>query len=118
MTERLFKPLMYKILESKYKNPDDVENYQIGKIYLKKLSTNAFKVIYFILICSWSYTILIQTDYFPKSLGGSGHMDNMFKNVPDSIRYYIKPDYFDIFYYKFPSVHNIAEGLYNIVYHY
>jgi hypothetical protein len=90
---------MYLILQKNYKteNKED-ENYQLGKIYHKKLCTNAFKVTYFIAISIISYYILRQLDFFPTSLGGSGEIVNMFKDGYPGYFFFWKPDYFNIYY--------------------
>jgi hypothetical protein len=89
---------MHVILNEKYKNPEDIQNYNLGKIYLKKLCTNFFKMVFYFVICVISYNILKQLDYFPVSLGGNGDMKNLFvKGYPD-FYFHWKPEYFDIYY--------------------
>jgi hypothetical protein len=96
---------MSNIIDSKYKKPEDQDNYQLGKIYVKKLCTNAFKVIYFISMCTYGFGILKQLDYFPKSLGGNGDMVNMFSNGANSIFFHWKPNSFDFYYLVNLSYH-------------
>ena len=91
--------ISYKIMKKKYKDPNDEVNYLLGKIYEKKLPVHIFKLSYYTFITLFAYFILVQVDYFPKTLLGHGYMPNMFlKGYPDSY-YHIKPNLFDLHYF-------------------
>lgn len=85
-------------MSKKYKNPEDEANYLMGRIYVKKLSTNFFKLSFYTFMTIWGYKSLSQLDYFPVSLGGSGYIIKMFEpGYPDSF-YHWKPEFFDWYY--------------------
>ena len=91
-------PMCEIILADKYKNPEDEANFALGKIYLKKLGTNIFKLSFYIFMTIFGYYILSQVDYFPKELLGSGDMWKIWEPGHPNSYYYWKPDYFDIYY--------------------
>jgi hypothetical protein len=70
----------------------------MGKVYHKKLCTSGFKVIYFILIVSFGYYVQYELPFFPKSLGGSGEIANMFDDGYPGFYFWKKSDLFDLYY--------------------
>ncbi len=96
--EKLARPLSERIISKKYTNPEDEASFSLGKVYIKKLSTNIFKLISYTIMVICGFLILSQLDYFPTSLGGKGQLMNMFSpGYPDAF-YHWKPAYFDIYY--------------------
>jgi hypothetical protein len=96
--EKLANPLSNRFISKKYTNPQDEANFGLGKVYIKKLSTNMFKLIFYTIMVVFGYMLLSQLDYFPRSLGGSGELTNMFSvGYPDAF-YHWKPKYFDMYY--------------------
>lgn len=89
---------MYKFLSEKYKNEKDTENYKLGKIYLKKLCSNLFKVFYYSANSIIGYLILKQLNYFPTILGGNGAFEKMYEPGNPDFYFHWKPDYFNIYY--------------------
>lgn len=94
----MYKPLCYKILAAKYKNPQDEENFETGKIYLVKLNSNIIKLSYFTLISIFGYYILHDLEYFPISLGGKGYISQMWEAGYPKTYLHKKPDFFDFYY--------------------
>ena len=86
------------LLSSKYKNPEDKENYKMKDIFAKKLTTNFFKATYFITIVAFAYFSCKDADYFPYELGGSGDIMNSFNQGLKYFIYYDKPKYLDLYY--------------------
>lgn len=98
LLESVFVHFTYHLLDVSYKNPKNKRKIIEGKIISKKLSTYIFKSIYYSIITIFGYSILSQTNYFPKSLYGSGNISNLFiQGYPNSF-YHIKPKYFDLYY--------------------
>jgi hypothetical protein len=98
LIERVTLPISEKIVSQKYNNPEDEANYQLGRVYVKKLSTNIFKLTFYTFMTVWGFSLLSQLDYFPTSLGGKGYLMKMFEpGYPDTF-YHWKPANFDIYY--------------------
>jgi hypothetical protein len=98
LIEKLAHPISLILISNKYLNSQDEANFALGKVYIKKLSTNIFKLIFYTIMVTLGYVLLSQLDYFPRSLGGSGELMNMFsKGYPDAF-YHWKPKYFDMYY--------------------
>lgn len=96
--ETITKPFSELIISKRYTNPQDEANFSLGKIYIKKLSTNTFKLLFYTTMVIFGYNLLSQLKYFPKSLGGEGDLMNMFSpGYPDAF-YHWKPKYFDFYY--------------------
>jgi hypothetical protein len=90
---------MEKVLNNKYKNPTDTQNYKMGKIYLKKLCTNFFKFLYYLGLSTFGYMILKDLHFFPVSLGGSGTISTVFTSYTyPNMFFWAKPDLFNIYY--------------------
>jgi len=91
-------PIVNRIVLNKYNDPKDEANFELGKIYKKKLATNFFKIFYYTSISIFAYITLNQLKYFPISLGGEGALKNMFlPGYPHSL-FHTKPEYFDVYY--------------------
>lgn len=89
---------MKHILSNKYKNPSDVQNFALGKIYLKKLSSSFFKFLFYLFSTTCGFLILYSLEYFPSSVGGRGDIVKLFEpGFPDML-YFSKPNYFDEYY--------------------
>ena len=86
------------ILKKQYKNPNDEKNYLLGKMYIRKLATHLYKMIFYTLITLFGYYVLNQTNYFPKSLLGHGYLPNMFSEGYPNDFFHTKPKYFDLYY--------------------
>jgi len=84
-------------LSSKYKNPFEEENYKLGQIYKKKLSTNLYKVFFFCVTSVLGHFILKDLEFFPAELFGNGDMMNIFKKAPEYL-FFEKSEYFNIYY--------------------
>ena len=98
LLESIFVHFTHHLLDSSYKDPKSKRKIIEGKIISQKLSTYIFKIIYYFLITIFGYSILSQTNYFPKSLYGNGNILNLFiQGYPNSF-YHIKPKYFDLYY--------------------
>jgi hypothetical protein len=91
-------PFSEVLLAKKYQNIDDEANYSLGRVYVKKLSTNMFKLIFYIFMTVLGYILLKQLDYFPTSLGGKGYLMKIFESGYPGTFYHWKPDYFDFYY--------------------
>lgn len=96
--EKPFSGLMYKILASKYKQIDDKDNYNLGLIYKKKMTTSLFKVIYYTSISLFCYFMIKDSDFFPYELLGEGDMVNIFKNGDPGYLFFDKPANFNLYY--------------------
>jgi hypothetical protein len=91
-------PIVNLIVLKKFNDPKDEQNYELGKVYKKKLATNFFKIFYYSSTTIFGFLTLSKLEYFPVTLGGNGALKNMFlSGYPDSFFHY-KPDYFDIYY--------------------
>ena len=86
------------LLYSKYKNPNNIENYKKKGIFAKKSTTNLFKETYFITIVVFTNYSCKDADYFPYELGGSGDIMNSFNQGLKNFIYYDKPIYLDLYY--------------------
>jgi hypothetical protein len=96
---KLFYPISLNyLLSSKYKNPNDPENYKMKDIFAQKLTTNFFKATYFIIIVVFAYYSCKDANYFPYELGGNGDIMNSFNQGLKYFIYYDKPAYLDIYY--------------------
>ena len=86
------------ILAKQYRNPDTEEKKIESQKVAKKLAQHIFKGTYYILITLFAYYVHKDLDYFPKTLGGSGQLKNMFlPGYPKSFLF-TKPKYFDLHY--------------------
>jgi hypothetical protein len=98
VVERLAFPIAEAIISKKYKNPEDEENFELGKVYIKKLATNMFKLLFYTFMTVFGYYVLSGMEFFPTSLGGSGYLLKMFEpGYPDAF-FFKKPEYFDVYY--------------------
>lgn len=96
--EMIFRLITPKILSKKYKNTTDEKMLMQGEIYRKKLATHMFKGLFYLFAACLGYSVLVQVDYFPKSLLGRGYMPNMFlPGFPQSL-YHVKPKFFNFHY--------------------
>ncbi len=96
--ESFFMHFTGKMMKKIYKNPEDKQNFLLGKIYKRKLTSHMFKGLYYLFITIYGYIVLKDLDYFPTYLLGKGYMPNMFaKGYPDSY-YHIKPKGYDLYY--------------------
>lgn len=96
--EKYVPQYMYILLSKKYKNPNDINNFNLGNFYKKKLATNLLKVIYYTFISIFAYCVMKESDFFPYELLGKGDMWNIFsKGVPGYL-FFEKPDYFNYYY--------------------
>jgi len=91
-------PISESIITRKYLDPSDEVNYQMGKVYIKKLSTNIFKLCFYTFMTIFGYYLLYQLDYFPTTLGGRGNMMKMFEPGYPDMYFHWKPNYFNIYY--------------------
>lgn len=96
--ERLLSSTMYSWLSDKYKDQSNFEEYKLGLIYKKKLAASLFKVVYYTTIVIIGYSIMKDSDFFPKELGGSGDMINLFKNGVPGYLFFEKPAFFNHYY--------------------
>jgi hypothetical protein len=91
-------PIVNLIVLKKYNDPKDKQNYEIGKVYKKKLATNIFKIFFYLFMTTLGFYLLSQLEYFPTSLGGEGALHKMFeKGFPDCM-FHWKPENFEIYY--------------------
>lgn len=88
---------MYSYVPAKFKNPDDEENYKMGLVYKKKLSTSLFKTCYYIFSVVAAAWILKDLDFIPWQLFGRGEMKNIFNNGENYL-FWIKPQLFKEYY--------------------
>lgn len=98
LLEKYSKGLMYNFLALKYKNPQDEENYKLGKVYNKKLCTSLFKVVYYTISVVIGHYICKNMTFFPPELFGNGLMENMFNEGDPGFLFFDKPEYFDRYY--------------------
>jgi len=98
------------MVSTKYKDPTDIENYNLGRIYIKKQSTNFYKICFYILYVIFGYIVLKDLNYFPSYFGGSGDFQNMFIDGNMDSTYY-KPPLFKVYYMMFLS-HNLTDIIY------
>jgi hypothetical protein len=98
LIEKLSSPLCEYILAEKYKNPSDEENYAQGRIYVKKLGTNIYKLIYYTFVTIAGFLILRQVNYFPTLLFGNGDLYNMYAPGYPGAFYHWKPYLFDLYF--------------------
>lgn len=96
--EKLFSGFMYSILAAKYKKIEDKENFNLGLIYKKKLTTNLYKVLYYTSISAFCYLMIRDSDFFPYELFGKGDMVNIFKNGDPGYLFFDKPSNFNLYY--------------------
>lgn len=96
--EYLFQPLMYKILQNKYKVNDDPEMIKLGNIYKKKLATNLFKVTYYTGAMILGHFILKDLKFFPYELCGNGDMRNLFEGGFPNYLFFEKSSLFNDYY--------------------
>lgn len=91
--------LLYPLLEKKYLNPNDSENYQLGLVYKKKTATGLFKLTYFIFSSIVGYYILRELKFMPKEIFiFDGDMKDIYSpGVPDYL-FFPKHEYFDMYY--------------------
>lgn len=85
-----------KIMDKKFFEPGQDE---IRKILKRKLAINMFKFIYYSSATVFGYYVLLRCDYFPKELGGNGHMRNMFSNGYPNSFYFEKPKFLNLYYF-------------------
>jgi len=110
LTNKVSYPIAEMILTQKYKDPTDEENYSLGKIYVKKLSANFYKVIFYICNVTFGFYVLKDLNFFPAYFGGSGDFKNIFVNGNMDSTFY-KPPLFKIYYMMYLS-HNLTDILY------
>ncbi len=83
---KAFNQIMFDyILGVKYKNQFDEKNWELGQIYKKKLTTQLFKICYFIFNVSLGYYICKDMDIFPFELGGKSDMMKIFDGKHNNI---------------------------------
>lgn len=91
-------PFANLVVLQKYNDPADEQNYELGKIYKKKIATNIFKIIFYLSMTWFGYSILNQLNYFPVELGGVGSLKNLVEEGYPKSLLHTKPAYFDIYY--------------------
>lgn len=91
--------LFYPLLEKKYLNPNDEENFRLGLVYKKKTATGLFKLAYFIFTSIIGYYILKDLKFMPKEIFiFDGDMNDIYSpGVPDYL-FFPKHEYFDMYY--------------------
>ena len=62
---------------------------------------NFFKFLYYVFIVCATYYVIKDLDCLPSIMGGSGKLENVFKDWPN----WSKPAYFDIFYIASSGYH-------------
>lgn len=85
-----------KIMDKKYFEPGQED---LRKTIRRKLASNIFKGIYYLIITVFGYVVLKDCDYFPKELGGRGYMAKMFEQGYPNSFYHEKPQFFDFHYF-------------------
>ena len=98
------------MISTKFKDPTDIENYNIGKIYIKKQSCNFYKIIFYICNVTFGFFVLKDLNYFPVYFGGDGDFKNIFVNGNMDSTFY-KPPLFKIYYMMYLS-HNLTDMIY------
>lgn len=97
--ENFFNGFMYKyFLASKYKNPENVENYKLGLVYKKKLATSLFKVVYYTSSIIIGHFVIKELDFIPSELGGNGDMSAIVNMTYPNYLFYSKSQYFNQYY--------------------
>ena len=91
-------PFANLIVLQKYNDPTDEQNYELGKIYKKKIATNIFKILFYLSMTWFGYSILSELNYFPVELGGTGSFENLFNEGYPKSLFHWKPAYFDMYY--------------------
>jgi ceramide synthetase len=97
-------------LSIKYKDPSNVEDFSLGKIYTKKLCQNFYKVFFYIANVYFGYNVLKDVEFFPTWLGGKGDFANLYKDEKMNI-FFDKPAYFNLYYMIYLS-HNLTDLVY------
>ncbi len=93
--EYISKDLVEYCLSRKYKQPSMKK---IGDQYRHKLANHLYKISFYIGITIFGYFVLKDLPYFPKSMGGKGHMSAMFlPGFPNSY-FHEKPPLFNFYY--------------------
>jgi len=77
---------------------EDQPNWNLGRIYKKKIQANFFKLFYYVFMTFFGYSILHKLYYFPKELFGTGDMNKMWELGYPGSYYHLKPEYFDLYY--------------------
>mmetsp|Transcript_30009 Transcript_30009/g.31181 ORF Transcript_30009/g.31181 Transcript_30009/m.31181 type:complete len:362 (-) Transcript_30009:35-1120(-) len=85
------------LLSKKYKNPQDEDNYNMGQIYKKKLSTSLFKIFFYSATGIIGHYVFKDLSFFPAELFGNGDMMNIFKPAPEYL-FFEKSEYFNVYY--------------------
>jgi hypothetical protein len=91
----LFSEKIAKHLNPKYfieKDQDLVE------IYKKKVSSNIYKFIFYLISTIFGFYVLKDLTFFPSSLLGKGEFKNLFIDGYPKLFYFEKPEYFDMYY--------------------
>ena len=93
LMEKLTGPFLRFLLHPKYK-----ENEETEAIYLKQMKSSLFKFVWYILIVSLGYTVIVQLEFFPKEMFGNGDLASYYdKGAPYTI-FIQKPGYFNLYY--------------------
>lgn len=108
---KLTTPLSERILTRKYINSEIQSERELHQIYVNKVSSNTFKMIYFIIITTIGHTIVRQTNFLPATLLGNGDFGNLFDKNHPTLMFFEKPAYFDIYYCSCLSYH-LVESIY------
>jgi len=110
ITNKCTKKLATAMIGKKFKDPSDLENFNIGKVYIKKQSCNFYKVVFYIFNVIFGYIVLKDLNYFPVYFGGSGEFKNIYANGKIDMTFY-KPPLFTV-YYMFYLSHNLTDMIY------
>ena len=89
-----------RIMKEAYRHPKNDKDRQLYEKYKEKLPDHLFKIIFYTIISVFGFCILRNMDYFPKTLGGVGHISNILKNGYPRCFLHEPPPYFT-FYYMF-----------------
>ena len=95
LIEFLSKDLVEYCLSKKYKQPSMKK---IGDKYRHKLSNHIYKITFYTVITIFGYIVLKDLPYFPKSMGGNGHMSAMFSPGFPNSYFHEKPPLFNFYY--------------------
>lgn len=105
--ETASKPIIYKLADSKHIAKDNSpEALKLEKVFIKRMSTNIFKLTYFLTVVILGHFVVVNIEFFPKLLFAKGDLLELFKERPElnlpegtpSHLFFTKPDYFNIYY--------------------
>jgi len=91
--EKISGPLMNLILHSKYK-----ENEEVNAIYMKQMKTSLFKLMWYIMIVSIGYSVIVQLEWFPKEIFGNGDLAAYYDKGAPYVIFLEKPELFNLYY--------------------